>query len=71
LFLRHGSSGSQDAENGFQTRRSFFPPSARARAGSRPQNAASRLLRSVFGVVDPQQFGDNRVRLNALLAIQP
>jgi paraquat-inducible protein B len=28
-------------------------------------------VRSVFGVVDPQQFGDNRVRLNALLAIQP
>ena len=28
-------------------------------------------VRSVFGVVDPDEFGDNRVRLNAVLAIEP
>lgn len=28
-------------------------------------------VRSVFGVVDQEEFGDNRVRLNALLAIAP
>ncbi|MEX0282759.1 MAG: intermembrane transport protein PqiB, partial [Arenibacterium sp.] len=28
-------------------------------------------VRSVFGLVDPDEFGDNRVRLNAVLAIEP
>lgn len=28
-------------------------------------------VRSVTGIIDPEEYGDNRVRLNAILAIQP